>query len=97
MVNIEISNIIDRWYNNSDGETIRELILNSFKKNEVVSISFKNIEGLNSSFINSAFIDLLEFYSFEYIKSHLKFVNGNKQIYEIIRKRFDYETTKKIS
>ena len=58
---------------------------------EYVSISFNGIDSVTSSFVNSALIELLEYHSFDYIKSNMTFKNTNREVNMIIKKRFDFE------
>lgn len=49
------------------------------------------ILALNSSFVNSAFIELLNDYIFNFIKNNIRFVDSTKQINDIIKSRFAFE------
>lgn len=80
---------------NKDGDVIFNLIKNALESKVQVTVSFEGIFAVNTSFVNSAFIELLEFFSFEEIKSNLKFTNSTKQINSIIAKRFNDETVDK--
>lgn len=97
MVKIEIIKVIDSYHTNTDGDIIFEKIVDNFKEDKHVTISFNKISGVNSSFINSAFIQLLEFYDFEFIKTHLKFSDTNRQINHLIKSRFAYENKKVVT
>ncbi|MGY3718642.1 STAS-like domain-containing protein [Sutcliffiella cohnii] len=39
-------------------------------------VSFQEISALNTSFVNSAFIELLNDYDFPFIKENLRFVDS---------------------
>ncbi|WP_404336443.1 STAS-like domain-containing protein [Planococcus rifietoensis] len=80
---------------NRDGDVIFDLIFSAFKRNEKVIVSFEDIYAVNTSFVNSAFIELLEFFSFEEIMKNLKFINSTKQINSTIIKRFKTEVAEK--
>ncbi|AVR33460.1 STAS-like domain-containing protein [Bacillus cereus] len=95
MVTINVLNHVERCYSNDDGYTILNLIKTAFENNEKVTISFEGVTSATSSFINSALIELLGSYDFDYIRSNLHFINTTKQINSIIKSRFQFETTKK--
>ncbi|MGM0173705.1 STAS-like domain-containing protein [Enterococcus sp. DIV0800] len=94
MVNIEVKTRIITYSTNNDGKKLYILIDEALKNGNDVNVSFKGIDGLSSSFINSAFIELLNDYDFEYIKKKLIFSNSNKQINSLILSRFKFETEK---
>ncbi len=88
---IRVSDYVEKCYTNQDGEIIFEKIKSLMDKNETANISFRGIDAVTSSFVNSAFINLLEYYPFDYIKSHLTFSDTTRHINELIKKRFRFE------
>ena len=95
MVTLRIKDLSKSHYTNGDGEKLNEIILHEFRNDNSVRVSFDGITEVNSSFVNSAFIQLLEEnYDFNYIKNHLTFSETNKQINSLILSRFKFETTK---
>lgn len=94
MVEIIVKDFLNSHITNADGDKLRLEIIKHFKNGDPVAVSLKDIYGLNSSFINSAFIDLLEDYTFDYIKNNLNFVNTNRQINRMILSRFRFEVNK---
>ncbi|EGO2580097.1 TPA: STAS-like domain-containing protein [Enterococcus faecalis] len=94
MVNIEVKTEIVSYASNDDGKKLYVLIYRALMDGDNVNVSFKGIDGLSSSFINSAFIELLNNFDFEYIKRKLSFSHSNKQINSLILSRFKFETKK---
>ncbi|MCD5029240.1 STAS-like domain-containing protein [Enterococcus asini] len=94
MVTIIVNQILSSCVTNDDGDVLYNEIKAAFGNGEKVRISFQGIFGLNSSFVNSAFIQLLEDYDFDFIKKHLMFTDSNKQINGLILSRFRFETEK---
>lgn len=88
---IKVLDHVERCYSNADGEVIFALIQPSFSQGDQVTISFAGVDSVPSSFVNSAFIPLLEKHSFDFIRNNLRFINSTKQINEMIKKRFDFE------
>ena len=96
MVTIVVSDYLDNYVSNDDGDKLFSLIKSHFDNKEYVKISFKGVKGLNTSFVNSAFISLLNYYDFNYIKQNLAFENTTKQINDLILSRFRFETQPKV-
>lgn len=85
-------------FSNADGDIIFSLIYPKISKKEKITVSFKGIEGVSSSFINSAFVPLLEESDFKTIKKLLCITNSTKQINDMIKKCFHIKLdAKKIS
>lgn len=93
---IKVTDLVEKTTYNSDGEVVYNYIRNLLDNGEQVIVSFEDIHALNSSFINSAFIELLENYSFEHIRNNIKFTNSTKQINSLILKRFHDEVNNEL-
>lgn len=85
---IEVLNYVERCYSNDDGIIINKVVKNALGNGNQVVVSFKGVNSVTSSFINSAFIELIKNYEKEYVKSRLTFIDSNKSINGIIRDRF---------
>lgn len=96
MVTIVVNNQLKSYTTNDDGDKLFNLIRDHFENKDRVKISFQGIKGLNTSFVNSAFISLLDYYDFSFIKQNLTFENTTKQINDLILSRFRFETQPKI-
>lgn len=94
MVEIIVRNVLNSYYTNDDGDKLNFVIKNHLSNNEKVSINFQGISNVNSSFVNSAFIELLSDYSFIFIKKNISFTNTTKQINNLILERFKFEDKK---
>ncbi|KAA6450325.1 STAS-like domain-containing protein [Bacillus swezeyi] len=92
---IRVINHVERCYSNEDGQIIFDIIDEKFQKKEKVTLSFAGINGVTSSFVNTALIDLLNKYDFDYVKRNLKFIHTNRQINASINERFKYEVKKR--
>jgi len=75
-------------------ELILDKIKRAFEVNQTVVVSFESVPYVSTSFVNSAFINLLSDYSFERIREDLKIINSNSQINSLIKNRFAFETSK---
>ncbi|KIL72505.1 STAS-like domain-containing protein [Bacillus badius] len=88
MVIIKVIDQIGRCYSNTDGMMLKQLLLPELQQNKSVTVDFTDIGGTTSSFVNTAFIELLDHFDFAFIKAHLKFINSNSQINNMIKSRF---------
>ena len=87
---IKIVDYVEKPSSYDDGVLIYNLISKKMKKGEKVVISFSGIESVPSAFVNSAFVRLLEEFSFEEIKSLLVITDSTRHINELIKSRFDF-------
>lgn len=97
MKTIIVRDILTSTALNEDGEVLFNHIRASFDKGEKVTVSFEGIAALNTSFVNSAFADLLDYYSFSFIKEYLVIINSTKGINRLIGKRMKEENESKVS
>jgi hypothetical protein len=95
LVNIRVKDFVDHVYSNDDGSVIYRTLKKELENSNRVAVSFQEISALNSSFVNSAFIELLNDYDFNFIKENLRFVDSTKQINDIIKSRFSYEVNER--
>lgn len=95
MVTLLVSSLADRCYSNSDGEKVYRQIKRYFDQGIRIAVSFKGIDSVSSSFVNSAFIELLRDFSFEFIKDHLTFTDSMTQINTMIKRRFAFEVNER--
>lgn len=91
---IKIINHTGHCLNSADGLKIFEIIKPLMDQKEKVMVSFEGIDAVSSSFINSAFIELLCHFNFDFIKDHLSFSDTYKHINDLIKKRFAFEIKK---
>ena len=82
---------LKQCYTAEDGQAVFERVHQAFKSGESVTVVFSGVDAVPSSFVNAAFIQLLEHYSYEDIKKRLTFSHSTKQINEMLLKRFDFE------
>ena len=89
---IKISDYVSQCYSNEDGQKIFEVIKNRLELQETVQVSLEGFDIVSSSFVNSAFIQLLDNFSFDTIKSMITFIHSNKSINDLIKIRFQSES-----
>lgn len=92
---IRVLDHVNHCYSNDDGQVIQSVLRESFDKGEAVVLSFSGVDSASSSFLNTAFIELLNDYSFNFIKSKLSFADTTRTINESIKRRFQFEVNER--
>ncbi len=83
---------VPHCYTADDGLTIQRLVDAAMRRGEDVELSFAGVHAaVPSSFVNAAFVGLLERYGLDTIKRSLKITNSTRQINEMIRSRVNAE------
>ena len=90
---INVLDHVPQCYTGQDGAVIGSLIRDGFARGDDVTVSFLGVDNAPSSFVNAAFVDLLDSYSFDYIRRHLLVINSSPQINDLIRRRFSFATS----
>ena len=83
-------------YTPEDGAQVFRRIYPLMAEGKKVVVSFAGVNSAPSSFVNEAFIKLLEHFPFERIEAQLSFSTSTKQINQMLRKRFAFETQGRI-
>jgi len=92
---IRALDLVDQCYSNADGQKVYEAVVVCIARGEKVTVSFDGVDAVPSSFVNSAFIALLEKFPFEQIKRTLFFKQTTPQINEMIKSRFSFEANRR--
>ncbi|ALC55513.1 STAS-like domain-containing protein [Burkholderia pseudomallei] len=92
---IRALDLVAQCYSNADGQKVYEAIVRLLSKGEPVVVSFDGVDAVPSSFVNSAFIALLEKFPFDRVKQLLSFRQTTPQINEMIRSRFAFEAERR--
>ncbi|MBF0182611.1 MAG: STAS-like domain-containing protein [Magnetococcales bacterium] len=66
------------------------MIKSHLDHDQAVQISFKGVDLVSSSFINTSLIALLDNYSFDTIRSKINFINTTRYINDLIKSRFQF-------
>jgi hypothetical protein len=89
VVTIVVKDHAPNCLSNDDGQRIQDLVLPFLKDRQPVEVSFRGIHSTTTSFINSAFVELLDYFDFDSIKALLKITHSNNHINGLIKHRFD--------
>lgn len=82
---------LEHCYTPEDGAKVFERVYPLLKEGKKVTVSFEGVDSVPSSFVNAAFIQLLNHFTYDQIKSRLSFSRSSKQINEMLKKRFEFE------
>jgi len=89
VVTIVIKDHAPNCLSNDDGQIIKDLVLPLIQAGQQVEVSFLGVYSATTSFINSAFVELLDYFDFARIKAFLKITNSNTHINGLIKRRFE--------
>jgi STAS-like domain of unknown function (DUF4325) len=76
------------------GETVYAVISAALKDRGTVVVDFSGVQTATSSFVNSAFVQLLALYPFDEIKRRVRVVRSTRQINEMIKVRLEREASR---
>lgn len=92
---VEVLRCVARPYTAEDGVVVHDAILPGLERGEIVTVSFEGANAVSTSFVNCAFIELLERFDFAFIKAHLRVVKSTGQINRMIKQRFYFEVNRR--
>ena len=93
MVRVKVLDEVAHAYSDVEGKVVHEIVVNHLKAGRPVEVSFEGVDAISTSFVNNAFIALLEDFTFDDIKRTISFVHTNAQINDMLRSRFKFETS----
>ena len=88
---ISVLDHVAQCYTWQDGAAIAAVIRPALQRGEPVVVSFAGVTDVPSSFVNAAFVALLNQFSFDLIRARLRVVNSNRQVNGVIRTRLTAE------
>jgi hypothetical protein len=72
---------------NDQGHVIYKYASFSIQKNKVVTLDFSGVTNVTSSFVNSAFVQLIDDFGYDKVKSFVVLKGLNRQIGNLLRDR----------
>ena len=75
------------------GSLVLRQLLEALGSGVDVAVSFEGIKTTSSSFVNVAFVGLLDHYSLDEIKRRLRVVHSTRQINSMIKTRLEREAS----
>ena len=86
---IRVADIVPGANTADQGGRVFEILRRTLHSPGTVTISFDGIQTATSSFVNTAFVALLDDFSYEDLRSRLRVTNSTRQINDMIKTRLD--------
>lgn len=80
---------VSQCYSDTDGRALNGFIRTELRKGRRAIVSLADVDFVSSSFVNEAFVALLDAYDITYVRSHLVIADANKQAADMVRRCFD--------
>ncbi len=93
---VKVEDHVPHCYSNEHGRVIRDQIKPPLLGGKEVTVSFEGFDSVSSSFVNSAFVELLNSLDFSEIRERLDFSDSNRQINRTIKRRFSFEVNERV-
>jgi hypothetical protein len=91
---IKVVDVVAAANTGDQGYSLYLVLRSAMSNSDVVVLSFEGVPVATSSFVNAAFVSLLDEFSFPNIKAKLRVVQSTKQINDLIRARLAREAGK---
>lgn len=86
---------VPHCYTADDGLVVAALIADAIGDGRTISLSFSGVNSVPSSFVNAAFVSLLDRYGADAIRRSVRVVDSTAQINSMIRDRLAAEAAKR--
>ncbi|WP_375698353.1 STAS-like domain-containing protein [Pseudophaeobacter sp. TrK17] len=84
---IVVKNVVVDCDTNAHGAVLRDLILDALDRQKCVCFDFSGVFNVTSSFVNTAFVEVIEQRGVAAFKSNVSLKNVNKQIAGLVKAR----------
>lgn len=88
---INVLNLVPDCYTWKNGYVVGQTLHKELEFGKTVILSFEGVGDVPSSFVNAAFVPLLDHFALAYLKKHLSVVNSTRQINDMIKRRLEFE------
>ena len=88
---ILVNALIDAAVSEDDGAIVFKRLREALETHEIVTLSFSGLKTATTSFVNTAFVPLLDSYTFSEIKLRVKVIESTRQINHMIKWRLETE------
>ena len=89
-----VSEIVPTCDTEEQGAAVYDAIVRTLAVSDVATVSFVGIDTTTSSFVNAAFVPLLEILAFEEIKRRVRVVDSTRQIRDMVKSRLISEASR---
>jgi hypothetical protein len=84
---MNVKNIVSGCDTNDQGAVIYDFVAKSLKKGQPVGLDFSGVSNITSSFVNSSFVQLVDDFGIDSVRSLLALKGVNSQIGNMLRDR----------
>lgn len=91
---IRVKDLAPAAYTNDDGDAVYAALAAELAHASEVTVNFAGVDAVTTSFVNSAFVPLLEQLGFEEFKRRIRIVDATKPTIELIKHRLNFEATR---
>jgi hypothetical protein len=84
---MKVQNLVDGCDTNDQGAVVYKFVATCLRKNSAVTLDFSGVSNVTSSFVNSSFVQLVDDFGFNSVKSLLVLKGVNSQIGRLLRDR----------
>ncbi len=91
VVSIDVTSIVPQCYTYEDGEAVADAIRTVLRATDTVALSFRGVRDVPSSFVNGAFIGLLDEFTVADIRNGVRVIHSSKQINNLIKDQLQRE------
>lgn len=88
---IAVKSLVPACDTNAHGDVVRGAITLALQNGGAVDISFAGISAATTSFVNAAFVDLLDTMTLADIKARVRILHSSRQINDMIKARLTRE------
>lgn len=85
---IHINQLVDGFSTNAEGSILYQEIVRNLDTHGSISVSFRNVTPVSSSFLNSSFGSLIEELTFDQFKSKISIVSCSKSNRDTLMRYF---------
>jgi STAS-like domain of unknown function (DUF4325) len=86
---IQVNTLIAAAITEADGAAVYSELSKTLECQDVITLSFSGLKTASTSFVNTAFVPLLDVMSFDEIKQRLRIIESTRQINHIIKWRLE--------
>jgi len=79
---------VEQCYSAQDGEVIFNVLARAFAQDHEVTLSFKGVSDVPSSFVNAALVPILQDRGEQWVREHLRITAATKQVADMIKRCF---------
>lgn len=86
---IQIHNLVSGANTADQGNIVNARLRAALKSGDKIVLSFAGVQTATSSFVNAAFVRLLNDWKFDELKGRLRIVDSTRQINQMIKTRLE--------